>query len=88
MERVPAIGSCVRCQRALGLASVKQGGLWYCTPVCAEGLAAPDASGPAIAEAALYARPRRHFRSRAPKELRASSVQRTSAGGAGAAGTH
>jgi hypothetical protein len=89
MDRVPASGSCIRCQRALGLASLKQAGLWYCSPLCAEG-DAPDAA-PAertVAEAALYARPRRHFRSRAPKELRASSVCRTSAGGAGAAGTH
>jgi hypothetical protein len=82
MDRVPASGSCIRCRRALGLASVKQGDVWYCTPACAEGDApSPDLAEPAVAEAALYARPRRHFRSRAPKELRASLVRRTPAGG-------
>ncbi len=89
MDRVPASGSCIRCQRALGLASQKQAGLWYCTPLCAEGDASClDPCEPAVAEAALYARPRRHFRSRAPKELRSSSVRRTPAGGDDAAGTH
>lgn len=82
MDRVPASGSCIRCRRALGLASVKQAGLWYCTPVCAEGGAAsPESAVPAVAEAALFARPRRYFRSRTPKELRASSAWRTPAGG-------
>ena len=70
MERVPASGSCVRCQRSLGLASVKHGGLWYGNAACAEGRDCPlDARDPAVAEPALYSRPRRYFNARAPKEL-------------------
>jgi hypothetical protein len=73
VERVPASGSCIRCQRALGLASVKHGGLWYGSVACAEGRACPlDSRGPAVAESALYSRPRRFFGPRAPKELKAA----------------
>ena len=86
MERVPASGSSIRCRRSLGLASVKVGDLWYCSPACAEG-EVPSTTRPAVSEAALYARPRRYFRARAPKELRASAVRRTPPGGANAAGT-
>jgi hypothetical protein len=82
MDRVPAIGSCARCQDALGLLSTRRDGVWYCTPLCAEGAGgSPEAFEPSVAEAALYARPRRHFRSRAPKELRASAVRRMPPGG-------
>ena len=79
MNHVPAngSGSCARCQRALDLAAVKRNGEWYCSPACAEGDAAPLEAEPTVAEAALYARPRRHFRSRLPKELKASAVRRT-----------
>jgi len=88
MDRVAATGSCTRCQRSLGLAAVKWRDRWYCSAVCAEGDEDPaDRVAPSVAEAALYARPRRHFRSRTPKELRASAVRRTPPGGAGAAGT-
>jgi hypothetical protein len=88
MDRVPATGSCARCQRSLGLAALKLRDRWYCSMACAEGDADPaDRAAPAVAEAALYARPRRHFRSRTPKELKASAVRRTPPGGAGAAGT-
>ncbi|MGH0031926.1 MAG: hypothetical protein ACQGVC_19220 [Myxococcota bacterium] len=70
-DHVPSSGSCVRCQRSLGLASVKVRGQWYGSMSCAEGEACPlDKSGPAVDEAALYSRPRRYFRRRAPKELR------------------
>jgi hypothetical protein len=71
--RVPASGSCFRCQRALGLASVKVKGRWYGSEACAEGGECPlDAHGPAVPEPALYARPRRFFRRRLPKELNAA----------------
>ena len=90
IDRVPASGggSCVRCKRSLGLLSVKAHDQWYCTASCAEGgPSTPEVGAPAVDEAALYARPRRYFRSRMPKELRASSAARTPPGGAGAAGT-
>jgi hypothetical protein len=75
VERVPASGSCIRCQRALGLASVKHDGLWYGTVACAEGRDCPlDNRQPGVAEPALYSRPRRFFTARAPKELNASAL--------------
>jgi hypothetical protein len=87
IDRVPASGggSCIRCQRSLGLLSVKLHGHWYCTASCAEGgPLTPEVGATAVAEAALYARPRRHFRSRMPKELRASAARRMPPGGNGA----
>jgi hypothetical protein len=81
VERVPAYGSCVRCQRALGLASVKRGGAWYGNAACAEGRDCPlDERDPDVAEAALYSRPRRFFRARAPKELNGPQNRRTAQG--------
>jgi hypothetical protein len=69
-----ATGSCVRCQRKLDLASVKVDGAWYCRASCAAGLApAPDA--PRVPEIALLNRPRRAFRKRLPKELRAAETE-------------
>ncbi len=68
-ERVPSSGSCPRCQRSLGLASAKVRGEWYCSTSCAEGGEPPDRA-PAVPEPALYARPRRFFGKRAPKELK------------------
>lgn len=68
-ERVPSSGSCLRCRRALGLASVKVRGHWYCSVACAEGRRPPDRP-PAVPEPALYARPRRFFRKRVPRELK------------------
>jgi len=71
VDRVPAYGSCARCQRALGLASVKRGGRWYGAVACAEGGECPlDFRAPAVGEVALYSRPRRFFRARRPKELK------------------
>jgi hypothetical protein len=89
MDRVPASGSgsCARCQRQLDLASVKVQGVWYCSAVCAEGGVATLEPESSVPEPALYARPRRHFRSRLPKELKASAVRRTPPGGNEAAGT-
>jgi hypothetical protein len=71
VDRVPSSGSCIRCQRSLGLASVKVGGEWYGSATCASGGECPlDRREPAVAEEALFSRPRRHFRRRTPKELR------------------
>lgn len=71
-ERVPAAGSCVRCHRALGLASVKHGEDWYGSVACAEGRDCPlDVREPEVAERVLYPRPHRFFRKRLPKELNA-----------------
>lgn len=67
-----ATGSCVRCQRKLDLASVKVDGAWYCRASCAAGVA-PDA--PRVPEVALLNRPRRYFRKRLPKELRAAESE-------------
>ncbi len=73
-DRVAAAGSCARCQRALGLASVKRGEDWYGSVACAEGRDCPlDVREPAVAERALYPRPHRFFRRRRPMELNAAS---------------
>ena len=73
IDRVPASGSCLLCQRSLGLASVKRGDAWYGTVACAEGRACPlDERAPAVPERALYSRPRRFFGKRLPKELKAA----------------
>ena len=69
IERVPASGSCTRCQAALGLASVKVRGEWYCGMGCTE--ERPGAARPRVDEEALYPRPRRFFGKRRPKELKA-----------------
>jgi hypothetical protein len=67
----PQSGSCVRCRRSLGLASVKIGGLWYGNEACALGAACPlDTHTPAVPAPWLYTRPQRFFRRRKPKELR------------------
>ncbi|MEM7409241.1 MAG: hypothetical protein AAF430_03270 [Myxococcota bacterium] len=73
-DRVPSSGSCRRCQRALGLASVKRDGAWYCCVESAEGRTclADDRVSEAL-EARLAPVPRRHFAPRFPKELRRES---------------
>jgi hypothetical protein len=72
-----ATGSCVRCGRALDLASAKVDGKWYGRAVCARGGPCPlDARAPqrpTVSERTLINRPRRFFRRRAPKELRRAS---------------
>jgi hypothetical protein len=73
IERVAASGSCARCGRALGLASAEVDGRWYGNAACASDGPCPlDTSEPSVPEAALYTRPRRLMRQRAPKELRGS----------------
>jgi hypothetical protein len=71
VDRVPASGSCVRCGRALGLASAEVGGLWYGNASCATAAECPlDERDPDVPEAVLYPRPRRYMRRRKPRELR------------------
>ena len=65
-------GSCPVCRASLGLASVKQGGVWYCSPACAEGRNSSAPRAPRVPEPWLYGRPRRFFRARLPKELKAA----------------
>ena len=73
VERRPANGggSCARCRASLTLASVEAGGRWYCSSACAEGHASVPRP-PAVPEPWLYARPRRFFHARRPKELRSA----------------
>ena len=71
MELRSATGSCARCQRGLDLASVKLDGAWYCRASCAAG---SGVEKPRVSEVALYNRPRRHWKRRAPKELRSESA--------------
>lgn len=74
VDRVPTSGSCVRCGRALGLASAKVAGRWYGNEICATGAPCPlDRRAPAVPEPWLYSRPRRYLRRRLPKELKASA---------------
>jgi hypothetical protein len=63
-------GSCARCRDALGLASIKRNGSWYCSTACAEERPPTRSGGERVPEPWLYARPRRFFRPRRPKELR------------------
>jgi len=73
VERVPASGSCVRCGRALDLASAFVGGHWYGNAACATDAPCPlDQRAAAVPEPWLMSRPRRYFRRRLPKELRAA----------------
>jgi hypothetical protein len=66
-------GSCARCQETLGLASLKRGGVWYCSSACAEGRVSGEPRRAEVPEPWLTARPRRFFAARRPKELKAAS---------------
>lgn len=68
----PYSGSCPRCHAALGLASVRDAGVWYCSPGCAQG--EPLARAPGVSEEKLTNRPLRYFGRRRPKELRSAAV--------------
>ena len=65
-------GSCARCRASLNLASLEVRGRWYCSSACAEGHRTDEVRAPAVPEPWLYARPRRFFRARKPKELRSA----------------
>ena len=69
-------GVCARCGGPLDLASLKLGEAWYCSSACAQGRVAAERSEPSVPESWLYARPRRFFRARKPKELKGSAVRR------------
>jgi hypothetical protein len=74
IERIPARGSCSRCQRGLGLTAAKVDGKWYGTATCAEAGECPlENRAPSVPEAALYTRSRRFFGKRRPKELKLGS---------------
>ena len=66
-------GSCAACGDALDLDAVESGGVWYCSPACAQGLPVERRRTPRVPEVRLYNRPRRFFGRRAPKELRRPS---------------
>jgi hypothetical protein len=72
----PYSGSCPRCHSALGLASVRSGGAWYCSSACARGESATAARAAAVPADRLTNRPHRFFGRRAPKELRGSGPRR------------
>jgi len=65
-------GSCASCRGRLGLASLKREGRWYCSSDCSEGRVRRAPRSVALPETWLYARPRRFFGRRRPKELNAS----------------
>jgi hypothetical protein len=69
-------GSCARCRGPLDLASLRVGDAWYCSSACAEGRVDVEPAAPGVPETWLYARPRRFFRARKPKELKASAAGR------------
>jgi hypothetical protein len=63
-------GSCARCHARLDLASLAVRGVWYCSSDCALGRVSAQPRSKSVPEPWLTGRPRRHFRARAPKELR------------------
>jgi len=65
-------GSCSRCGDSLDLVSIKRDDVWYCGTACAEEIRASDSPSSSVPEHWLYARPRRFFRKRHPKELNPS----------------
>jgi hypothetical protein len=67
-------GSCARCRDRLDLASVRVGDDWYCSVACAEGRVVAEPAAPSVPETWLYARPRRFFGPRRPRELKSSAA--------------
>jgi len=65
----PICGSCPVCRRSLDLRSVQVRDVWFCSAACAEGRSRVESDAPIVPEPWLYARPRRFFRKRRPKEL-------------------
>ncbi len=70
VDRRPSSGSCAICRAALGLASVKAGGVWYCSTACAEGRPSGEERRSVVPEAWLYPVLRRFYGKRRPIELR------------------
>ena len=64
-------GSCPTCGDSLNLASIKRGDTWYCSAACADGRTSAAPRAESVPEPWLYARPRRFFKRRKPKELNA-----------------
>ncbi len=69
-ERRPSSGSCAICHAALDLASVKVGGVWYCSTACADGRRAGEEPHRIVPETWVTRVPRRFYRKRRPIELR------------------
>ncbi len=65
----PSCGSCPACRGSLDLTSVRVDDVWFCSAACAEGRSRAETRAASVPEAWLYARPRRFFRKRRPKEL-------------------
>jgi hypothetical protein len=72
IDHRPVLGSgaCARCRDSLDLASVKVDDHWYCSSACAVGRMPAERAAPSVPETWLYARPRRFFGARKPKELK------------------
>ncbi len=68
-ERRPSSGSCAICRAALDLASVKVGGVWYCSTACAEGRPTREEPHRVVPGPWLTPVPRRFYRKRRPIEL-------------------
>lgn len=75
VDLVPASGSCARCRGALGLASVRRDGRWYCSAACAQDEPPTLRPRPVVPEDWLYPVPRRHLRRRPPLELRGPALR-------------
>jgi hypothetical protein len=73
VEERPSCGSCPVCRGRLDLTAVQVRGVWYCSTACADGRSRAEAPAPAVPEPWLYARPRRFFRKRRPKELNSTA---------------
>ena len=73
VDERPSCGSCPVCRAALDLTSVEERGVWYCSTACADGRGHAGAREPVVPEPWLYARPRRFFGKRRPKELNTAS---------------
>jgi hypothetical protein len=71
IDRRPANGggSCASCGASLTLASMKVNDIWFCSTACSDGFLAAGGRDFSVPEPWLWARPRRHFRRRQPKEL-------------------
>jgi hypothetical protein len=72
VDERPSCGSCPVCRAALDLAAVHVRGVWYCSAACADGRGRVERDESLVPEPWLYARPRRFFRKRRPKELNPS----------------